>query len=67
MLRIVLPSVALSTLPPVNIPVGVSAYVSVEIIFVVDVDVAAVPITITPGTAPRAPSGRTQRNSCAPC
>jgi hypothetical protein len=66
MLWIVLPSVALRALAAVDVPVRVSVNVSVKIIFVVDVDVATVPIAITPVTAPRAPSGRTQRNSRAP-
>jgi hypothetical protein len=54
-LRVVLPLVALASLSPANVPV----YVLVEIIVVVNVDVAVVPIAIAPGAAPSAPSGGT--------
>ena len=46
--------------------VDVFIVVPVEIIVVVDVDVAAVPIAIAPVAAPSAPSGGTERNSRAP-
>ena len=62
MLWVVLPFVALASLCPVN----VSVYVFVEIAFVVDVDVAAVPIAISPVTTPSAPSGGTHCYSRAP-
>jgi hypothetical protein len=57
-----LPLVALASLSPVNVPV----YVFVKIIVVVNVDVTAVPIAITPVAAPSAPSGGTERNSRTP-
>jgi hypothetical protein len=60
-LRIVLPVAALAT------DVAVEIVVAIEIIFVVDVDVATIPIAIAPVAAPSAPSGGTQRNSRAPC
>jgi hypothetical protein len=51
-LRIVLPIVSLASLTSIDGPVDVL----VEIIVVVDVDVAAVPIAIAPVAAPSAPS-----------
>jgi hypothetical protein len=60
MLRIVLPVAALAT------DVAVEIVVAIEIIFVVDVDVATIPIAIAPVAAPGAPRGGTQRNSRAP-
>jgi hypothetical protein len=60
-LRIVLPVAALAT------DVAVEIVVAIEIIFVVDVDVATIPIAIAPVAAPGAPSSGTQRNSRAPC
>jgi hypothetical protein len=60
-LRIVLPVAALAT------DVAVEIVVAIEIIFVVDVDVATIPIAIAPVAAPSAPSSGTQRNSRAPC
>ena len=62
MLRIVLPVAALAT------DVAVEIVVAIEIIFVVDVDVATIPIAIAPPVAsPSAPSCGPQRNSRAPC
>jgi hypothetical protein len=66
MLRVMLPLVALPSLAPVNVPVGRSVGVSVEIIVVVDVDVATVPIAIAPMAAPGTPGGSAKRNSRAP-
>jgi hypothetical protein len=60
-LRIVLPVAALAT------DVAVEIVVAIEIIFVVDVDVATIPIAIAPVAAPSPPSRGTQRNSRAPC
>jgi len=62
MLRIVLPVVALASLTPVD---GL-VVIPIEIIVVVDVDVATVPITIAPVAPPSAPSSGTQRNSRTP-
>jgi hypothetical protein len=62
-LRVVLPFVALTSLSPVHVLV----VVPIEIIVVVNVDVATVPIAIPPMAAPSAPGGGTQRNSGAPC
>ena len=61
MLRIVLP-ITLS----LAADIAVEVVVAIEIIIVVDVDISAVPIAIAPVATPRAPSGRTQRNSRAP-
>jgi hypothetical protein len=52
-LWIVLPVAALA------IDVAVEIVVAIEIIIVVDLNVATVPITIAPVTAPSAPSGST--------
>jgi len=46
-LRVVLPPVALASLTAIDVPIGVP----VEIIVVVDVHVAVVPIAIAPGSA----------------
>jgi hypothetical protein len=62
MLRVMLPVVALATLATVHVLI----VVPVEIIVVIDVDAAAVPIAIAPVAAPGAPSGGPQRNSGAP-
>jgi hypothetical protein len=62
-LRIVLPVVALASLTPVD---GL-VVIPIEIIVVVDVDVATIPIAIAPPVAsPSAPSCGPQRNSRAP-
>jgi hypothetical protein len=61
-----LPSVALSTLSPVHVSVGGSVGVPVKIVVVIDIYVAAVPITITPMSTPSAPSGGAQRNPRTP-
>jgi hypothetical protein len=45
---------------------AVKVIVPIEIVVVINIDVAAVPIAIAPVAAPSAPSGRTQRNSCSP-
>ncbi|PYK15824.1 MAG: hypothetical protein DME55_13195, partial [Verrucomicrobia bacterium] len=60
MLRIVLPVAALA------IDVAVEIVVTIEIVSVIDLDVAAVPIAIAPVAAPGAPGGGTQSNSRAP-
>jgi hypothetical protein len=46
--------------------VAVEIVVTIEIVSVIDLDVAAVPIAIAPVAAPGAPSGGTQSNSRAP-
>jgi hypothetical protein len=61
-----LPSVALTSLSPVNVPVYVFIVVPVKIIVVVDIDVATVPIAISPVAAPSAPGSGTQRYSRSP-
>src|SRR5262245_39999638 len=66
-LRIVLPRVALASLPAVNVPVDVLVVVPIEIIVVIDVHVAVVPIAIAPVATPSTPGGGTQCNSRAPC
>jgi hypothetical protein len=60
-LRIVLPVAALAT------DVAIEIVVAIEIIFVVDVDVATIPIAIAPVAAPSAPRGGTERYSRTPC
>ena len=62
MLGVMLPVVALPSLPSVHVFV----VVPVKIIVVVDVHVATVPIAIAPVAAPGAPSGGTQCDSRAP-
>ena len=62
MLRVVLPPVALASLTPVDVPIGVP----VEIIVIVDVDITTAPIAIAPVAAPSPPSSGTQRNSRSP-
>jgi len=52
-LRIVLPVAALA------IDVAVEIVVTIEIVSVIDLDVAAVPIAIAPVAAPSAPGGGT--------
>jgi hypothetical protein len=61
MLWIVLPIAALA------IDVAIKIIVTIEIVSVVDLHVAAVPIAITPAATPGPPSSGTQRNSRAPC
>jgi hypothetical protein len=46
--------------------IAVEIVVAIEIIIVVDLDVATIPIAIAPVATPSAPSGRTERNSRAP-
>jgi hypothetical protein len=65
MLRVMLPR-ALASLSAIDVPIRVSVYIFVVIILVVNVDVAAAPIAVSPGTAPSAPRGGTERNSRAP-
>jgi len=50
-LRVMLPPVALTSLTTIDVPVGRSVGVPVEIIVVVNIDVAVVPIAIAPVAA----------------
>src|SRR5262249_11753949 len=65
-LRVMLPSVALSSLTAVHVPVGRSIGVPVKIVVVIDVDVAVVPIAIAPAPTPSTPGCGTERNSRTP-
>jgi hypothetical protein len=59
-LRVVLPVPALAA------DVAVKIIGAIKIIFVVNVDIAAIPIAIAPVAAPSTPGGGTQRNSRTP-
>jgi hypothetical protein len=59
-LRVVLPVAALA------IDVAVEIVVTIEIVSVIDLDVAAVPIAIAPAATPSAPGSSAYCNSRAP-